>query len=225
MSNLIELSIQSPDAGPMMAAEFALAAAEARVIAAASEFNVAADDLKALKRQAADLEATRKSLVAPIDEARTRAQALFKPPLDYLAKAEAIIKRKMLDYQAAERRLAEEAARREAERLRKLEEAKAVRAEKRGDTERAEDLRSEAQDIFVPTRPATSVAGVSTREIWSAELTDIKALCAAVVSGAAPAELVQFNQTAGNRLATALKGSVSYPGVRFVATESMAVRK
>lgn len=59
---------------------------------------------------------------------------------------------------------------------------------------------------------------------WVAELIDILALCAAVAAGTAPVELVQINQAAANRLATALKGAVEYPGLRFVATESLAVR-
>lgn len=222
MSSLVELKIATPDNAPMLAAEAALLEAESITINSPSQLMAADETLKGIKRKWKDIEATRKSLLAPLDEGRARIQAFFKPPLDFLAKAESIYKRKIMDYQAEERRIAQEVARKEADRLRKLDEAKAKRAEKSRNTARAEELRE--RKIIVPVVPTTTLAGNSTRELWRAELVDIRALCAAIAAGKAPADLVQFSQDAGNRLATALKDSADVPGLRFVRTKSMAVR-
>ena len=128
----------------------------------------------------------------------------------------------MLDYRAEEQRAAQAAARAEAERLRLANEDLATVAEQYGDTDRADDLRE--QDVHVPVAAAPTAEGTWPVTRWHAELTDIHALCAAVAAGTVDAEIVQINQAAANRLATALKGAVRYPGLRFVATESLAVR-
>lgn len=222
MSNLVELKIATPDNAPMLAAESALREAESITIRSPSQLMAADETLKGIKRKWKEIEAARKSLLAPLDEGRARIQAFFKPPLDFLAKAESVYKGKIMDYQAEERRIAQEVARKEAERLRKLNEAKAKRAEKRGDDEAAEELRE--QPIIVPMAAPTKLEGTSTRDLWRADLVDIRDLCAAIAAGKAPADLVQFNQSAGNRLATALKDAADVPGLRFVRTESMAVR-
>lgn len=222
MSSLVELKIATPDNAPMLAAEAALHEAESMTISSPSQLMAATETLKGIKRKWKEIEATRKSLVAPLDEGRERIQAFFRPPLDFLASAEGIYKSKITAYQSEERRIALEIARKETERLRKLDEAKAKRAEASGNTGRAEELRERA--IIVPVVPTTKLAGTSTRELWSAELLDIKALCAAIADGKAPADMVTFNQSAGNRLASALKDAADVPGVRFMRTESMAVR-
>lgn len=221
---LVELSIAVPDAGPMQRAEAALRQANALAITSQEGLDVAAAELRAIKARAKELDDLRKSLVKPVDEARNRIQGLFKPALEFLDSAERLIKGKVLAYTTEQRRIADEAARKEQDRLRKLEAAKAARAETKGDVERAQDIRARAQDIYVPPPPPPRAAGISTRVLWRAELTDIKALCAAVAAGAAPTDLVQFDQAAGNRLAAALRDAQSYPGVRFVATESLAAR-
>ena len=128
----------------------------------------------------------------------------------------------MLDYRAAEQRAAQEAARIEAERLRKEQEALATMAEQCGDPETAEDLRG--QSVHVPVAAPVAADGTWPVTRWTAELTDIRLLCAAIAAGAAPEELVQLNQPAANRMASALRDAVSYPGLRFVSTTSLAVR-
>jgi len=221
-TQLVNVSIPAPDNAPMRAAEVAFDWAYQFPVDSPESYSCAADELKAMKRQTKDLDALRKSLVKPLDEARARIQMLFTPALDYLARAEKIIGRKMLDYRAEEQRAAQAAARAEAERLRQQQEADAALAEMMGEDEIAEDLRE--QDIHVPIAAAPTAEGTWTVTRWHAELIDIEALCAAVAAGTAPVDLVQINQAAANRLAMALKGAVKYPGVRFVSTESLAVR-
>jgi hypothetical protein len=221
-TQMVNVSIPTPDTTPLREAELALAWAAKLSIASTDDYALAAVEIKSVKRQHKELDALRKSIVKPLDEARARIQTLFKPALNYLDKAETIIEGKMLAYQTEQRWAAEEAARTEAERLRTEQEALATMAEQCGDPETAEDLRG--QHVHVPV--AAPVAAEGTRPVtrWTAELTDIIALCKAVADGAAPAELVQLNQPAANRLATALRDAVSYPGLRFVSTTSLAVR-
>ena len=52
------------------------------------------------------------------------------------------------------------------------------------------------------------------REVWSAEVTDIKALCRAVADGKASTECVMANMPVLNRMASALKATMNIPGVR-----------
>jgi len=140
-----------------------------------------------------------------------------------------------------EERLAEE-RRKEQERLeaeRKAEEdrllAEAVAAEERGDAETAELLTAAAEEsneqikevaaaiaqdpvyvapIVVPKTTPRMAGGPVYREVWAAEVTDIKALCMAVATGKASTECVIGNMVSLNRQAVALKGTMNVPGVK-----------
>lgn len=52
------------------------------------------------------------------------------------------------------------------------------------------------------------------REVWAAEVVDIKALCLAVATGKASTECVIGNMVSLNRQAVALKGTMNVPGVK-----------
>lgn len=216
------ISIPTPDPTPLREAELALAWAKQFPITSPAAYACAAEERKSIKRQWKALEELRKKTLKPFDDGRKGVQALFTPALDALKEADDIMERGMLDYRAAEQRAAQEAARIEAERLRKEQEALATMAEQCGDPETAEDLRG--QSVHVPVSAPVAADGTWTTTRWNAELTDIRLLCAAIAAGAAPEELVQLNQPAANRMATALRDAVSYPGLRFVSTTSLAVR-
>lgn len=139
---------------------------------------------------------------------------------------------------------AEEEARRKAEleRLeveRKAEEdrllAQAQAAKDRGDNDTAELLTNAAVEtseaikeqsaaiaqepiyvapvVVAKTTPKMS-GGPVYREVWAAEVTDIKALCLAVATGKASIECVTGNMVSLNRQAVALKGTMNIPGVK-----------
>jgi multidrug efflux pump subunit AcrA (membrane-fusion protein) len=140
-----------------------------------------------------------------------------------------------------EERLAEE-RRKEQERLeseRKAEEdrllAEAVAAEARGDKETADALTAAAEEsneqikevaaaiaqepvyvapIVVPKSVPKMAGGPVYREVWSAEIVDIKALCMAVATGKVSSECVTGNMVVLNRMAVALKGTMNIPGVK-----------
>lgn len=216
------VNVSIPDPTPLRDAEITLAWAKQFPITSPGDYACAAEERKLIKRQWKTLEALRKKTLKPIDDARKGVQALFTPALDALKEAGDIVERGMLDYRAAEQRAAQEAARAEAERLRAEQEALAAMAEQCGDPETAEDLRG--QHVHVPVAAPVAADGTWTTTRWHAELTDIIALCKAVADGTAPAELVQINQPAANRMASALRDAVSYPGLRFVSATSLAVR-
>lgn len=94
----------------------------------------------------------------------------------------------------------------------------------RGRLEKAVTDDPRASDVKRAVVVADS-AGISYREYWKAECTDIVALCKAIVDGKAPPELVTFNQTEGNKLARSLRDMLSnIPGLRS-QKETRMVRK
>jgi hypothetical protein len=121
--------------------------------------------------------------------------------------------------EAAERkRQAEEDRQREAEE-KALEEAAVARNS--GDTVKAEEILAKADEAAVAPRPTyvapmpTSTPGAQTR--WSAEVTDLKALCAAVASGAVMPEAVEPVMSFLNKIAVSRKTEdLGIPGVRGI---------
>jgi hypothetical protein len=75
---------------------------------------------------------------------------------------------------------------------------------------------------FVPVAP--TVAGISTRETWSAEVTSLVELCAAVARGDASIEAVQPNMKFLNERARMYKAEFAIPGVKAVKETGIAVR-
>lgn len=136
-----------------------------------------------------------------------------------LMQAEGLLKPRMAAYLRAE-----EESRRAAEKV--LQEAatlqEAVDAEARGD-QRSAEAALDGQGIVsvsMPTPP--KVAGISRREVWSAEVTDLAALIKAVAAGHAPMALLLPNMSALNQQAKALKASMRYPGVKAVREDVIA---
>lgn len=72
--------------------------------------------------------------------------------------------------------------------------------------------------------PVQRVTGVSTREYWTAEVTDLKALVKAVASGACPLTYIEGNAKALNATMRASKGQMQIPGVRAVRKTGIAAR-
>jgi len=134
---------------------------------------------------------------------------------------------------------------RKAEEERLLEAAAA--AEKAGNTEKAEELtaqaietteRAQQETSFVASAPLATVpvkvqkdvpkivGGPVFREVWSAKVTSIRDLCRSIGAGTTSEECVigldrdksgVISSPALNRMATALKGTMSVPGVRPVS--------
>lgn len=137
-------------------------------------------------------------------------------PLD---QAERVVKGQLADYHDAQERI------RRAEEQRLRDEAallEAAEAEAAGDTELAQDILETGPTVAVVVPTSTpQMAGISYRETWGAEVTDIKALCEHVVK-TGQTNLVEPNMTALNGLARSLKDTLRIPGVRAVKSRSVA---
>jgi hypothetical protein len=185
-------------------------------------------------------EPSRKALDIAKKEVLAARDAFIAP----LAAAERIVSGKSGAYAEGERVRAEAAAMVAAEEARKREEEAKKRAEEQalqdaiaaeaaGDTEQAADLFAEAQEIesepvvvpvFTPVMQTATVAGVSERKTWSAELTDIAALVAHVASHPECINYLLPNMPALNALARSQHEAMRIPGVRSVGTVSLSVR-
>jgi len=197
-------------------------------IATAAEYQGAADDLKAVKAKAKELDAERRAITSPMDEAKNWIMDWFRGPLDFLTEAEKTLKRAMIAYQDEQDRKAREEEARPRELARKEREKlerRAEKAEQGGHTEKAEELRTVAESVPVPTVAApTKAAGTSTRTIYSAEVVDKMALIRAVADGKAPDVVLVPDMKILNAQARTLKHALGYPGVNVVATKSLASR-
>jgi len=152
--------------------------------------------------------------------AHREALAQKKRHEDPLLRAEAILKPRIAQYlhEQEQQRLAIE---RKAKEDAQLQEA--VDAEARGDQAGA-DAAINGQGIVNVSVPSSTpkVAGISTRELWSVEVTDKVALIKAVAAGLAPVNILDVNQTVANQMARALKTSLKYPGLKAVCTKTVA---
>jgi hypothetical protein len=144
-----------------------------------------------------------------------------------LTEAETLIKRGMSAYDAAQERLRREeearlreVARRDAE-TRALAEAAALEQEALVTDDasllaEAEALISEpvaVAPVIVP-RSTPTVAGISYRETWKADITNLGELVKAAAANPQLLGLLQPNTTAINGMARALKSTMRVPGVR-----------
>ena len=125
-------------------AEHILTTAKGYAVSSVAEFENAANELKAIKAKAKEIDGQRVFLKAPVLEQAKRIEDFFRAPLKFLADAESLLKRAMLGFQQAEEakrveaeRKAQEAARKEQEDLRrKAVEAERVAAEKAAELNR-----------------------------------------------------------------------------------------
>jgi hypothetical protein len=174
-----------------------------------------------------------------IKRAHDAHKALLKEKQDAegpLTVAERVLKDRLVAYEqvqetarAARERELQQQAQREEE-TRRLNDAAALEREAAALNDPSLLYEAEAlleQPIVAPlvTLPSTTpkVAGVTYRESWKADpAVDVKALAAAVASGAAPVTLLLPNLPALNQLARATKGTHPVPGVRFVRERLVA---
>ena len=152
-----------------------------------------------------------------------REKQMLKP----LEEAERIIKRTMLNYQAAvekARREAEAEARRrqEEEAMRLVEQA--ADAEAKGDDQAAAISMAMAEMVSempaAPQMDTPSAAGTSIRKAWKARVID-PALVPAYYNGM---EIRTINMSAMNSIAKMSKGTAQIPGVEFYQESSLGVR-
>lgn len=230
MSEIIT-RITAPDEQALtLDAQQALDLARSMVIDCPPMLDLAAAELREVKRKAKALEEQRMELTRPLDATKKGIMDLFRAPLDYLTQAEAAIKRAIATYQhkiederRAEAAKAAEAARKEAEKLA----AQAARAEAAGRMERAAELsaRAEAATMATPlVTAAPKAAGVSMRKVYRAQVTDKVELLRFVLSTPMFMNLITVDESALNALAKAQKESFQLPGCKLVVEDVVAAR-
>lgn len=246
-------TIHAPDANQLNTrAQAALKMVESMVIDSQETYDLAADELKAIKTKAKTLEDQRTAITGPINKALKAINDLFRGPTQYLEQAEKIIKTKMLTYSteqeriaAEERRRAEAAVRAEQERLAREAAAKEAAAKAEadaliaaGNAEKAAEVQANAAieaaslaaTAQVMTAPVVEVsvakvAGISTRSVWKAECTDKAALIAFVAANPQFLNLLDVNTSALNQMAKAMKDTMQIPGVRAYEDKTLAASR
>lgn len=217
--NLVDIKIEQPD-DVSTQANATLANAQSFTVANAEDYQAAAEELSAIKGKWNEIEKSRKALKKPIDDAARAVQSFFKPPLDYLTRAESVLKRAMIAWKNEQDRIAREEkqkaeakARKERDRLEK----QAREAEEKGRAERAEVLRDRAVSTVAaaPVTEAPKVSGISTRTVWKFRVVD-----AAKVPD--KYKLVDEKKIGG--VVRALKGDTDIEGIEVWEESSMAAR-
>lgn len=189
---------------------------------------IAGEELKAIKAKAKELEERRKAITVPMDNAKKKVMDLFREPLAMLEQAEGILKKAILAYQQEQRRLAEEASRiaEEAAALeRKRVQEEAMAAAKAGDAEGAAEMLMAAEmSVATPVAAQQKVDGISTRTIWSAEVTDKVAYIQYALAHPELLDTIVVDMKPLNKMAGALKEKLNIPGIKPVATETISAR-
>ncbi len=228
----LDVKIQTPSPAVLSrGADAALALVNEFEVTDEATYGLAAEELQAIKARAAKLEEQRKSITAPLDSAKKAVMDLFRGPIEVLAKAEGILKGKLLGYQQEQQRIANEAriaAERAAEEQRQRVQAEAQALAAQGRTGEAAVKEQVAQMIVAApiAAPAPApVKGLSTRETVEFEVVDLLAL---VKAAAEKPELVALLAVDSVKLRAYVKGlglQCNLPGVRVFTKQSLASRK
>lgn len=208
--------------------------ARAIVIKSQEQYNAAAEFLQAIKGVQNKVRDTFKEIIAKTFAAHKEAKAQETKHLEPLLKAEAFVKNKLAIYDEEQeniRRIEEAKLQREADKKRREAEAKAEeariaaeKARKAGDdaeaarlAAKAEKQEEKAAEIVAPVLAprVEQPTGISFKEQWYAEVTDLMALVIAIAKGKAPITFLEANMTALNKAAGANKDTLQYPGVSF----------
>lgn len=228
------VTVARPDEAALSrTASSALSMVQAFAVTDAPTFELAAEELQAIKRKASTLDEQRKAITGPLDLAKKQVMDLFKPTLEVLAQAEGILKAKMLAWQQEEQRKANEArlaAEREAQAERERLASAAAALEAEGKAGEAAVQRQVAEMIVAAPVPAAAavapkVAGVSTRTAVEFEVTDVLALVRHI---AEHPELIALVNPDSVKLRAYVRGlglSCALPGVRVFEKATLAASR
>jgi hypothetical protein len=209
-------------------AEMKLREAENYSITTPVMAEAAAEDLRKIKALSKELEENRKAITKPLDDEKAGIMDFYRPAQTFLGDAEVLLKRKLMNYQADQERIRREAqakaeaeARKERERLEK----QAQKAEASGKAEQAEALRENATLVSTNVvQEAPKLTGIATRTIWRGRVIDKHALVSAALSRPDIMALIVIDESALNKLATALKDNLNIPGAEAYSDTQMSAK-
>jgi|SRR6267378_423805 len=175
--------------------------------------------------------ATKRALI----DAKRAFDASVAGLLGPIAQARSIYFAKSDAYQDGEKRKAEAESRRLQEEARKREEERqildAIEEENAGRPEQAEQILNEAPIVpTVTVAPAIAqIDGVSTRELWSAGVVDVRACLRFLIERdewlPLLEKLIPVIETGINPLARAQRNALAIPGVRAISTVSRSSKR
>jgi hypothetical protein len=222
------VALGQPDMALFGAAERAFNGAVSIVIDSPLMLQAAAEDLRKIKGIASDLESARTGLKKPILEAGRAIDAFFKRPLTFCADAETKLKGGILTWnQEQQRKARDEQARRDEEARRERErlQVQASQLEAEGRHDEAESKLQLADVVTAPVvQMAAAPAGLSTRKVWKADVTDPQALLRYLADHPEFEHFVSIELGAITKYAQATSGRVAVPGVAFRQEEQLAAR-
>ena len=211
-------SITIPDKAEMSTgAKAALAMVESWEVTDETTYELAGSELREIKAKLKALEERRTSMTVPLNGVLKSINALFKDPATVLEKAESIIKGKMIAYRTKAEREAQEAAKVAADLAAKAEAAAAPE-----EAAEAAVVAAMAAPAPAPVVKITGVSKVSTK--LKARVADKAAFLSAVAQVPAYHNLVDVNESALNRLASALGSGLQIPGIELYEEKSISAR-
>jgi len=175
---------------------------------------------KVSNNKAKELDAQRKEITVPLDEAKKRIMTLFKKPVGIYRNILSICDKKMITYteiQEKKRKEEQDKLDRLAEKKRLEAEAKAEKAREEGKEDKAERYEEKAAEVMAPiAAPRVEKAeGVSYIERWNGEVIDKSIL---------PREYMIPDQSKINKVISATKGTLPIPGVKINKTRTVSTR-
>lgn len=223
-------------------------------VTVAPEALAANETLRTIKTIAKEVETAKRAELDPLAEEVKEVRDKFRPAETLLQHAEGVVKNALLGFQNAERRrIAEEDAKRaalvaaeqaklrqQAEDDRQRAAAKAAQLIAAGQDQKAAaiveaaNLRADSKEevasllpAAVPTARPTALAGFSSRDTWTGEVTNARQFLAWLLTDMqAPLldGLVSFKPVALNRIATMYKDGAKIPGFRANKEQTAAAR-
>lgn len=219
------LVYKTPDSHDILveAASAQNSAAMCSCIVDQESLEIAKDEMNAMAKRVKELEAMRKSITGPLDQAKKQVMDLFRPAVDGYKTSIDVIKRAIAEYLTEQERAAAEArakAEAEAEAERKALEVKAKEAET---PQQAEALQQAAALVVadVPEKPVEKVSGMSTSKKWKAKVVDLPAFLAYAAEHPELHECIEVKAAKLERFISATGGTITIPGVE--AFQAMVV--
>jgi hypothetical protein len=196
--------------------------ARALTVSSGDQYTEAAMFLKRIKGASKSITDFFRPLKQSAEDHKKQLLAAERTLTDPLTTAETLTKRAMLVYDEAERKRAQEEQRRlqaeadeRARREREALERKAELAKKPETQQRYQEAAACvcAAPVIHVEAPVPRIAGISTRTIWKAKVTDPLKV---------PREFLMVDEKKLDQYARAMKEGASVPGVEFYAEQSLA---
>lgn len=196
-------------------------------IKTAADYEAGSALLMRVKGAQTKLEDARTAITKPMNVALKAINDFFRGPADKLAAAESNVKRAMIGYtdeQARLQRIEQQRVNDVSRKAREKLEERASKAAASGKVEKAEQLQQAAVTVVAPVInfAPLKIAGISPRENWHAECTDLMTLVKAIAAGQAPLSLVMANDKVLGSQARSLKSEFVAPGIRVWSDKNIA---